>query len=293
MKLWQSRRAWGAGGRAPAGAPPSPHAAGSRARGRDPTPFPERAAPGYGRPRHLPAVDGTSRLSPQLRLGTISPRQCIARALEQAQDDRRSKDGIAKWIDELVWRDFYHAILAEHPHVVRRAFKPEYDRVRWNDDPKAFAAWCEGRTGFPIVDAGMRQLARTGWMHNRVRMIVASFLVKDLLLDWRLGERFFMQRLVDGDLASNNGGWQWAASTGTDAQPYFRIFNPTSQGERFDPQGEYVHRFVPELEGLGPKQVHKPAAKGAPPPGYPEPIVEHAGRRIEAIRRFEAARGKR
>jgi deoxyribodipyrimidine photolyase len=158
--------------------------------------------------------------------------------------------GIAKWLDELVWREFYAAILETHPRVLRSAFRPEYDTLRWNRDERGFRAWCEGRTGYPFVDAAMRQLRATGWMHNRPRMLVASFLAKDLLIDWRRGERFFMQRLVDGDPASNNGGWQWAASTGTDAQPWFRIFNPTLQGERFDPDGVYVRRWVPELAAV-------------------------------------------
>ncbi len=252
--------------------------------------FLDGAVARYPTDRDLPALDGTSRLSPYLRLGAVSVRTCVAEALEQARGVPGSAAGARKWVDELIWRDFYHAILSEYPHVLERAFKPEYDRVRWNQDDEGFAAWCEGRTGFPIVDAGMRQLARTGWMHNRVRMIVASFLTKDLLVDWRRGERFFQSRLVDGDPASNNGGWQWAASTGTDAQPYFRIFNPVSQGERWDPDGVYVRRFVPELADVPDRFVHHPWDAPRPPAGYPAPILDHASRRQEALRRFEAVR---
>jgi deoxyribodipyrimidine photo-lyase len=175
--------------------------------------------------------------------------------------------------------------------VLGHAFRPEFERVRWNEDEAGFAAWCEGRTGHPIVDAGMRQLTSTGWMHNRARMLAASFLVKDLLLDWRRGEAFFMRHLVDGDPASNNGGWQWSASTGTDAQPWFRIFSPVAQGERFDPGGGYVRRFVPELRDLPDRLVHRPWEAPALCPGYPAPIVDHAERRRLAIRRFEEARG--
>jgi deoxyribodipyrimidine photo-lyase len=195
---------------------------------------------------------------------------------------------VQKWIDELLWREFYAAILDAHPHVTRGAWRREYDALRWNEDPGGFAAWCEGRTGYPLVDAGMRQLAASGWMHNRVRMVAASFLVKDLLVDWRLGERFFFQRLVDGDPASNNGGWQWAASTGTDAQPWFRIFNPVAQGRRYDPDGSYVRRFVPELRNVDDDYVHAPWLAPSPPRDYPAPIVDHAERRAEALRRFAA-----
>jgi deoxyribodipyrimidine photo-lyase len=247
----------------------------------------------YARRRDLPGVDGTSRLSPYLRLGAISIRTCVHAALRLIEERREARGGARKWIDELVWREFYHAVLEDHPHVLRRSLKPEFDRVRWNRDDAGFAAWCAGLTGYPFVDAGMRQLAATGWMHNRVRMVVASFLVKDLLIDWRRGEVFFMQRLVDGDPASNSGGWQWAASTGTDAQPYFRIFNPVTQGERFDPDGRYVREFVPELRDVPTRFIHKPWTAPEPPGHYPPPIVDHAERRTEALRRFEQARKKR
>jgi deoxyribodipyrimidine photo-lyase len=244
----------------------------------------------YDKQRDLPAIDGTSRLSPYLRLGAISIRTCVHAALTRAEMEPKSAAGVGVWVNELVWRDFYHAILADHPHVLTRSFRPEFDAVRWNRDERGFAAWCEGRTGYPFVDAAMCQLNTTGWMHNRARMVVASFLVKDLLIDWRRGEAFFMQCLVDGDPASNNGGWQWAASTGTDAQPYFRIFNPVAQGERFDPEGRYIRRFVPELRRLKDRFVHRPWQAPHPPPDYPPPIVNHAERRALALERFEAAR---
>ncbi|MBX3026150.1 deoxyribodipyrimidine photo-lyase [bacterium] len=244
----------------------------------------------YARDRDRPDRDGTSRLSPHLRFGTISVRRCVARAAAQAAAEPAAAAGAGKWIDELIWREFYAALLAEHPRVLGGAFRRQLAGVAWNDDPAAFAAWCAGRTGYPIVDAAMRQLARTGWMHNRARMIVASFLTKDLLLDWRAGERVFMRHLVDGDPASNNGGWQWAASTGTDPQPYFRIFNPVLQGERFDPDGAYVRRYVPELRAVDARFVHAPWLAPRPPRDYPPPIVDHAERRVAAIARYEAAR---
>jgi deoxyribodipyrimidine photo-lyase len=244
----------------------------------------------YARLRDLPAVDGTSRLSPYLRFGAVSIRTCLEQARELVRAEPEARAGARKWIDELVWREFYAAIVAAHPRVLRGAFRPAFDVLQWDDDPRAFAAWQQGRTGYPIVDAGMRQLLATGWMHNRVRMIVASFLVKDLLVDWRQGERHFMERLVDGDPASNNGGWQWSAGTGTDAQPFFRIFNPTAQGERFDPDGDYVRRWVPELRGLAGRAAHRPWDAARALPGYPAPIVDHAARRALALERFRAIR---
>jgi deoxyribodipyrimidine photo-lyase len=174
--------------------------------------------------------------------------------------------------------------------VLREPWKREYATVAWDENPSAFEAWCEGQTGYPFVDAAMRQLAQTGWMHNRARMIVGSFLVKDLLIDWRRGEAFFMQHLVDGDPAANNGGWQWVASTGTDAQPYFRVFNPVTQGERFDPEGRYVRRYVPELGKIADRFVHRPWEAPAPPRAYPPPIVDHDRQRRVAIERFRLAR---
>jgi deoxyribodipyrimidine photo-lyase len=247
----------------------------------------------YAQDRDRPDRDGTSRLSPALRFGLLSPMQCVARALDASQDDPRRDEGASKWIGELVWRDFYAGILHENPRALRHAFDPTFRDLEWNDDPDGFEAWRAGRTGYPIVDAGMRQLGETGWMHNRVRMIVASFLVKDLLIDWRAGERHFFDALVDGDPASNNGGWQWAASTGTDAAPYFRIFNPTSQGERYDPDGDYVRRWVPELAGLTGASVHRPWETPLAAAGYPTPIVDHAERRKVALARYERARERK
>ena len=243
----------------------------------------------YHEDRDRPDIDGTSRLSPHLRFGTISVRDCLDRGGFAAEAESGLRMGVRKWLDELVWREFYAAILEQHPRVLRGNYRREYDALEWNDDADGFAAWCEGRTGFPIVDAGMRQLRATGWMHNRVRMIVASFLTKDLLIDWREGERFFFEWLVDGDPASNNGGWQWAASTGTDAQPYFRIFNPTAQGKRWDPEGRYVKRWIPELRSVPDSQVHDPAGPLAAG-NYPMPIVDHAERRALALERFQRAR---
>jgi len=253
--------------------------------------FLENAAGRYHRDRDRPDLDGTSRLSPYLRFGVISARECFDRGLQAGSADRALRSGVGKWLDELVWREFYSAILEEHPRVLRESYRKEYDSLVWNDDPQGFAAWCEGRTGYPIVDAGMRQLRETGWMHNRVRMLVASFLTKDLLIDWRAGERFFFEHLVDGDPASNNGGWQWSASTGTDAQPYFRIFNPVTQGRRFDPEGRYVRRWLPELAELPNRHIHAPW-ESATRVDYPAPRVDHAERRVETLARYRAVRSR-
>ena len=252
--------------------------------------FLDRSVGNYALDRDRPDLDGTSRLSPALRFGLLSPRQCVLRALEAVKDDPSRQKGATKWINEIAWREFYSAILATHPSAVDCSIQPAYRNMEWNDDPNGLKAWREGMTGYPIVDAGMRQLSSTGWMHNRVRMIVASFLVKDLLIDWRIGERHFFDHLLDGDPASNNGGWQWAASTGHDAAPYFRIFNPTRQGERFDPDGHYVRRWVPELEGLAGAAAHRPWETPLMKGGYPEPIVDHAERRGLALERYKAAR---
>jgi len=247
----------------------------------------------YVESRDIPGIEGTSKLSPALRFGTISIRTCVAAVLQVRQSNPRFAAGGGKWLDELIWRDFYQALLAEHPRVLTGPFQTQYTNIPWNDSHEEFEAWCEGRTGYPIVDAAMRQLVQTGWMHNRARMIVASFLVKDLLVDWRKGERFFLHHLLDGDPAANNGGWQWAASTGTDAQPYFRIFNPVSQGKRFDADGDYVRRFVPELGNVPKRHIHSPWEAPDPPTDYPSPIVDHAERRVAAIARFAAARDRK
>jgi deoxyribodipyrimidine photo-lyase len=241
--------------------------------------------PSYRDTRDLPAIDGTSRLSPDLSLGTISIRTILWKVLEKRKGaGRKERENIDCFLSELIWREFYYQILFHFPRVTTGAFRPEFDGLAWSDNRKHFAAWCDGRTGYPIVDAGMRQLNQEGWMHNRVRMIVASFLTKDLHVNWQWGERYFFHRLIDADIASNNGGWQWTAGTGTDASPWFRIFNPVTQGERFDPRGEYVRRYVPELEGLPDRYVHKPwemlqgdrpARLDSSGPDYPPPLVNH------------------
>ncbi len=248
----------------------------------------------YATERNLPAHEGTSRLSAFLRFGAISPRQCYRAAINARERANRvaQQDGCDTWISELIWRDFYYQIMWNFPQVARESFQARYGQLEWAVNAEHFTAWCEGRTGFPIVDAGMRQLNQINWMHNRLRMITASFLTKDLLLDWRLGERFFWEKLVDGDQPSNNGGWQWSASTGTDAQPYFRIFNPTSQGEKFDPTGAFVRQWVPELARVPDKYIHAPHTM---PPAmqqhlgivigrdYPAPIVDHKLAREKAL----------
>ena len=246
------------------------------------------AAHRYHIDRDLPAVAGTSRLSPYLRFGAISIRQCVHAGLALAATEPGAEQGLMAWLNELVWREFYYAVLDTHPRVLKGEFRKAYAALEWDDDPDRLQAWQAGMTGYPIVDAGMRELAATGWMHNRARMIVASFLTKDLHIDWRTGERWFMRRLVDGDPASNNGGWQWAASTGTDAQAYMRIFNPALQGERFDPDGEYVRRWIPELEGLRGKAVHRPWTAPLESRAYPAPIVDHQHERLIAIARYRS-----
>jgi len=245
---------------------------------------------GYRDAREFPAVKGPSYLSVHLRFGTVSIRELVAYA--HARTLQADGQGAATWLSELIWREFYAQILWHHPRVVDRAFRPAFADLQFPNDPTHFAAWCDGRTGYPLVDAAMRQLNATGYMHNRLRMIAASFLVKDLLVDWRLGERYFAQHLLDFDLASNNGGWQWAASTGCDAQPWFRIFNPVTQSEKFDAQGRFIRRYVPELAPLADEDIHAPWR--VPPAiqqandvvigrDYPAPIVDHALARAAAL----------
>jgi deoxyribodipyrimidine photo-lyase len=231
--------------------------------------------------RDLPGIDGTSALSADLRFGTISPRT-VAAAVGEASSARTG------FVRQLAWRDWYAHMTLEHPDLADAAVQPEYDRIRWRSDDEGFAAWTAGRTGFPIVDAGMRQLAATGWMHNRVRMITASFLVKDLLIDWRRGERWFRHLLVDGDVPQNAGNWQWVAGTGPDAAPYFRIFNPTTQSRKFDPDGTYIRRWVPELAHLDDRMIHEPAGALA---DYPPPIVDHRAARERTLAAYSAAKG--
>ena len=243
----------------------------------------------YKARRDFPASKGVSYLSVHLRFGTVSIRE-LARLAHA-----RGGEGADTWLSELIWRDFYFQILWHNPRVVGASFRPEYDRVRWDDAPDLFAAWCEARTGYPLVDAAMRQIAHSGYMHNRLRMVVASFLTKDLGIDWRLGEKYFADELNDFDLAANNGGWQWAASTGCDAQPYFRIFNPVNQSEKFDPDGSFIRRYLPELAKVPDKFIHAPWTM---PPidqklagceigkDYPAPIVDHAKARERTLARF-------
>ena len=244
----------------------------------------------YRRYRDFPALDATSSLSVALSAGTLSPASCY-RAAREAMADAGQRDGAACWIGELAWRDFYRQIMARFPRISQgRAFRPETEWLQWDDDDERFAAWCEGRTGYPLVDAAMRQLVATGWMHNRLRMVTAMFLSKHLWLDWRRGEAFFMQHLIDGDFAANNGGWQWSASTGTDAVPYFRVFNPVRQSQRFDPQGRFIAHWVPALRELDDKSIHEPWKQPLLAPDYPPPVVEHQGVRERVTREFKAAK---
>ncbi|NDJ58435.1 deoxyribodipyrimidine photo-lyase [Enterobacteriaceae bacterium 4M9] len=255
--------------------------------------FCRQAAKDYPEQRDFPAREGTSLLSPYLAIGVLSPRQCLNRLLAEQPRALHGEDG-AVWLNELVWREFYRHLLTYYPALCRhQPFVGWTKRVKWRDDADALEAWQQGKTGYPIVDAAMRQLNETGWMHNRLRMVVASFLVKDLLIDWREGERYFISQLVDGDLAANNGGWQWAASTGTDAAPYFRIFNPTTQGQRFDADGEFIRRWLPELEQVPGKAIHEPwawADKHGQQLDYPRPIVDHKQARATTLAAYEAAR---
>ncbi|MDH4609676.1 deoxyribodipyrimidine photo-lyase [Pseudomonas sp. BN102] len=244
----------------------------------------------YEERRDFPAQPGTSQLSPYLAAGVLSPRQCLHAALQGNQGEFDSGNpGAVCWINELLWREFYKHILVGYPRVSRhRAFRQETENLAWRHAPDELAAWQQGRTGIPIIDAAMRQLLATGWMHNRLRMVVAMFLTKNLLIDWREGERWFMRHLIDGDLAANNGGWQWSASTGTDAVPYFRIFNPISQSRRFDPDGRFLRRWLPELEHLDERDIHNPAGLGGlfGVDGYPAPLVDLSLSRERALAAF-------
>jgi deoxyribodipyrimidine photo-lyase len=248
--------------------------------------------PRYASHRDVPAEPAVSRLSADLKFGTLSVRTVVRAVQAAARAGAAPREAVDKFVAELRWRDFYAHVLWHFPHVEHGCFRREYDAIAWLGDPAHLARWIAGATGYPLVDAGMRELIATGFVHNRVRMVVASFLTKDLLLDWRLGERHFMKHLIDGDLASNNGGWQWAAGTGTDAQPYFRIFNPVLQGEKFDPGGAYVRRWVPELARVPARWIHRPWE--APPLAlaeagvtlgetYPAPLVDHGEQRAKAL----------
>lgn len=256
----------------------------------------------YDQTRDFPGIKGPSYLGTHLRFGTLSPRELIRQAMVQ-EKDASAQSGASTWINELVWRDFYAQILAHWPHVQQRSFRPEYDAIAWEQGPAAqrsFEAWCQGATGYPLVDAGMRQLLQSGYIHNRLRMVTASFLVKDLGIDWRWGEAFFATHLNDFDLASNNGGWQWAASTGCDAQPWFRIFNPVTQSQKFDPHGQFIRRYVPEIGALSNKDIHTPwlarpidlaAAHLRLGVDYPEPIVLHDEARLKTLARYGVVKG--
>jgi len=253
--------------------------------------FTDEAIHDYHIARDLPSRPGTSELSAYLNAGALSVRQCLAAALLSNQGELDSGSvGATTWIGELLWREFYKHILVGYPRVSRhRAFRQHTEALPWRNAPEDFAAWQEGRTGIPIIDAAMRQLKTIGWMHNRLRMIAAMFLSKNLLIDWRLGEQYFMQHLIDGELAANNGGWQWSASTGTDSVPYFRVFNPVSQSARFDSQGVFIKAWVPELKPLSSKHVHAPA-HGHHLPGdlaYPVPIVDLGESRRRALSAFK------
>jgi len=248
----------------------------------------------YDDTRNFPAVKGPSYLSVHLRFGTVSIRQLALEAWRRY----KTSQGASVWLSELIWRDFYAQILANFPHVAERSFKSEYDAIHWDHGPHGkalFAAWCEGRTGYPLVDAAMAQINQTGYMHNRLRMVVASFLTKDLGIDWRWGEKYFAQHLIDFDLSANNGGWQWASSSGCDAQPYFRIFNPVTQSEKFDPQGKFIKRYLPQLAGLEGTDIHAPweakpmallAAGISLGKDYPSPVVNHAEAREKTLARY-------
>ncbi len=256
----------------------------------------------YHDTRDFPSVKGPSYLSVHLRFGTVSIRQLAATAMQRQIQGSR---GAATWLGELIWRDFYVQILANFPHVAQGAYKTEYDAIAWEQGERAetlFEAWCQGRTGYPLVDAAMAQLNQTGYMHNRLRMVVGSFLVKDLGIDWRWGEKYFAQHLNDFDLSANNGGWQWVSSSGCDAQPYFRIFNPISQSEKFDSEGKFIRRYLPQLGKLPNKLIHAPwtakplelqMAGVALGDNYPMPIVAHDEARTRTLQRYAVVSAKR
>jgi deoxyribodipyrimidine photo-lyase len=249
----------------------------------------------YQATRDFPAIKGPSYLGVHFRFGTVSIRRMVSLALAQTA---QGSAGAKSWLSELIWREFYVQILANFPHVATGAFRPEFDQIQWESGERAqalFAAWCEGRTGYPLVDAAMAQINQTGYMHNRLRMVAGSFLVKDLGIDWRWGERYFAEKLNDFDLSANNGGWQWVASSGCDAQPWFRIFNPVTQSEKFDPQGKFIRRYVPQLAEMSDKDIHAPwlakpmalqAAGVTLGVDYPLPVVDHAVARDQTLARY-------
>ena len=253
----------------------------------------------YAEQRNQLDLAGTSMLSPYLRFGMMSPRQTAVAALQSVEraPHNEARKGAGTWLNELIWREFYMNILYHFPHVRRGSFRPQYDHIEWENDSVQLRAWQTGQTGYPVIDAAMRQLGEMGWMHNRARMITASFLVKDLLVDWRLGEEWFMKHLVDGDPAANNGGWQWTAGVGTDAAPYFRIFNPILQSKKFDPHGVYIRRWLPELANVPDQAIHEPwemslavqrAAGCVIGRDYPAPIIDRRETRERTLARYQA-----
>ena len=260
--------------------------------------FYESGLESYRSNRDFPSANGTSLLSAHFHFGTIGIREAFRTAfikLNKSEEESKRNE-IQTWINELLWREFYYNITFHNPQIAFESFKPEYDKLKWIYDEELFLNWCNGRTGYPIVDAGMRQLNQDGWMHNRVRMIAAMFLTKDLFMDWRLGEKYFAEKLIDLDFSSNNGGWQWSASTGVDAQPYFRIFNPYLQSKKFDAEGDYIRKYVPELSSLPADFIHEPNIMNQMEQkkygvfigkDYPSPVVDHMVSKNETIRRFK------
>ncbi len=250
----------------------------------------------YHTTRDFPALNATSHLSPYLALGILSPQQCITAVMQEQQLtllDFFNPTGPGTWVNELIWREFYKMIVFYFPDVCKhKPFKLSTEKLNWNHDERLFTKWCQGQTGFPLVDAAMRQLQQTGWMHNRLRMVTAMFLSKILFIDWRLGERYFSEQLIDADFSANNGGWQWSASTGTDAVPYFRIFNPITQSERFDKNGDFIRTFCQELAALDSKTIHDPYANGKSPLAlnYPEKIIDYKKMREQTLSAFKLLR---
>ena len=246
----------------------------------------------YSKDRNDPIIDGTSRISPYLASGIISSKRCILEALKKNNFELDSgESGIVKWIDEIIWREFYKNIMHSFPKVSKGMPFQDYTKnIKWRFDKNEFEAWKTGRTGFPIIDSAMRQLTTEGWMHNRLRMVVAMFFTKNMLHDWRLGETFFMENLLDGDFSSNNGGWQWSSSTGTDAAPYFRIFNPITQSKNFDADGLFIKKHIKELKDLDKKEIHDPSEKIRDQLNYPKKILDLKESRLRAIDAFSAAK---
>ena len=246
----------------------------------------------YSESRNSPIIDGTSRISPYLALGILSPKRCILEGLKLNNFEFTSGNkGICKWIDEIVWREFYRNIMHSFPKVSQNQPFQDYTKsIQWRYSEEELEAFHTGKTGFPIVDAGIRQMLAEGWMHNRLRMVVAMFFTKNMLHDWRLGEKFFMKNLIDGDFCSNNGGWQWSSSTGTDSAPYFRIFNPITQSQNFDPNAEFIKKFIPELKNIPVAQIHQPQPDLFLPTNYPAPMLDLKESRVRAIQAFKDAR---